>query len=62
MQSDTLTIVREHMYFIVRLLTASDFKRTVNWPSLASEDVAVRDGHFADSNLQNFVILTAIKI
>ena len=32
--SDELTIVREHMHFIVGLLIAPDFKRMVNWLSL----------------------------
>ena len=33
---ESLTIVKEHMMFIVGLLVAPDFKRMINWLSLDS--------------------------
>ena len=60
--SDELTIVREHMHFIVGLLLAPDFKRMVNWLSLDSSQVTLQDHQFDRANLRNFVILTALKI
>ena len=34
--TESLTIVKEHMMFIVGLLVAPDFKRMINWLTLDS--------------------------
>ena len=34
--NESLTIVKEHMMFIVGLLVAPDFKRLINWLTLDS--------------------------
>ena len=60
--SDEVTIVKEHMNYIIGLLVQPDFKRIVNWLSLTPDTVTMEEPAFEVPGVRNFVILAALKI
>ena len=60
--SDEITIVKEHMSYIIGMLVSPDFKQLISWTSLTRENIMLPDGALETLSLRTFIILTAMKI